>query len=264
MRVFPVAGGCGIVELWDGMLGRARVRGFSARTWDPRDSTWTLVLNWPQPGGAGFSTLRGRFRHGRGEFFSESDGPNGPLLTRYTFADIGPDRFRWNDGASRDSGGTWQTQWIMEYARRPAGARPVLNAALATAADDPICGQEPAAATEPLLGRWRNPAGASLVVVRAIGGCAVLAMLEWPSDEGRQELFAILGHDDRASQWTAWALSTRHRGFQELAGSEAAALTGVRGGLRWERRSDTELALEWTGPAGEAHAFTSRRPGRGP
>ena len=31
-RVFPVAGGCGIVELWDGYLGDNHIRGFSVRT----------------------------------------------------------------------------------------------------------------------------------------------------------------------------------------------------------------------------------------
>ena len=102
-RVFPVASGCGIVELWDGYLGDNHIRGFSVRTFNAETQEWQLVLNWPQQNAAGFGTLEGVFRHGRGEFYSEftaQDGREG--LTRYSFADIGHDAFRWNDGTSFD------------------------------------------------------------------------------------------------------------------------------------------------------------------
>lgn len=262
VHVFPVAGGCGVVELWDGMLGRTRIRGFSARTWNPSDSTWTLVLNWPQPNRATFSTLQGRFRYGRGDFYREIETDSGMVLTRYTFADIGPDRFRWNDGTSRDAGATWHTQWIMEYARRPSSARPVLNAALTSMADDPVCTGAAFDAAEPLLGRWETPDGTSLIVVRAIGGCAVLAFLDWQSARGPQSMFAILGYDYQATHWTAWVLSTLSRGFQELSGAAIADLSGGEGALAWSRRSDTELDFEWTPPSGHSTTFDLQRPGK--
>lgn len=140
-------------------------------------------------------------------------------------------------------------------------ARPLMNAALATAADDPVCTGEAFDAPEDLLGRWTDPDGATLLVVRAIGGCAVLMFLDWPGPEIPEEFFAILGFDYRAARWHAWVLSTRHRGFQELNGASAAMLAGDGGTLRWMRASDVELELTWTDPEGHEHTFDLRRPG---
>jgi len=261
VRVFPVAGGCGMVELWDGMLGRQRIRGFSARVWNPSDSAWTLVLNWPQPNRAAFSTLSGTFRHGRGEFRSQSVGSDGLVMTRYTFSDISPDRFRWNDGTSLDSGATWRTQWIMEYARRDATARPLMNAAIA-GSEEPICDGATSERTRSLQGRWHNAEGASLIATPAIGQCATLLFLDWPVDGGRQEWFAIVGYDFRAGHWTAWTLSTMHRGFQELTGATADSLMDAESGrLVWKRTDEIRLHLEWMPRAGQPQVFDLRRPG---
>jgi hypothetical protein len=260
VRVFPVVGGCGVVELWDGMLGRQRIRGFSARSWNPSDSTWTLVLNWPQPNRATFSTLTGTFRHGRGDFITESTGGDGLVITRYTFSDISQGRFRWNDGISRDSGATWRTQWIMEYSRRDQMSRPLMNAAIA-AAEEPICNGEISEATRRLHGRWRNADGVSLIAVPAIGQCATLIFLDWAADGARQEWFAIIGYDYRAGHWTAWTLSTQHRGFQELTGAGADSLSGEASTALVWRRADGILHIELMPRGGDMQRFDLRRPG---
>lgn len=76
-RVFPVAGGCGIVELWDGYLGDNHIRGFSVRTYNSDTETWQLLLNWPQENQASFSSRDGVFTHGRGDFTSTFTDPTG-------------------------------------------------------------------------------------------------------------------------------------------------------------------------------------------
>lgn len=103
----------------DSYLGDDHIRGFSVRTYDAETGKWHLVLNWPQPDRAGFGTLEGEFRHGRGDFVSESTNADGATqLTRYSFTDIGHQTFRWNNGTSVDGGSSWSTNWIMEFARR--------------------------------------------------------------------------------------------------------------------------------------------------
>jgi hypothetical protein len=258
VEVFPAAGGCTIVELWDGMMGARRVRGFSARTWDPADSAWKLVLNWPQPGQPTFGTLSGRFRHGRGDFFTTPSAANPRSLTRYTFADISPDSFRWNDGTSGDSGLTWETQWIMEYSRRPARARPVRNAAVASGLADPLCSGPEFDDPAGLLGRWRDSSGTTAHAWRIIGGCAVLLFVEWKERGSTQELFAVIGRDARAGEWVAWISSTVHRGFQKLTGREAASFAG-KGVFAWNTEGTT-ASLEWNAPGGANHRFRLTRP----
>ena len=76
-RVFPVAGGCGIVELWDGYLGDDHIGGFSVRTYNSETQKWHLLLNWPQPNAAAFGTLEGVFKHGRGDFYTNFTSPDG-------------------------------------------------------------------------------------------------------------------------------------------------------------------------------------------
>jgi hypothetical protein len=218
-----------------------------------------LVLNWPQPGQPTFGTLSGRFRHGRGDFFTPPSADTSNSLTRYTFADISPDSFRWNDGTSRDSGLTWHTQWIMEYSRRPVTARPVRNAAVATERDDPLCSGPAFDDTAGLLGRWRDSAGTTAHGYRIVGGCAALLFVEWTERGTWQELFAVIGRDTRAGEWVAWIASSVHRGFQKLTGRGAASFTG-KGVFSWTRTDAAAAALEWTAPGGANHRFRLTRP----
>jgi hypothetical protein len=256
VEVFAAAGGCAIVELWEGGMGAQRIQGFSARTWNPADSTWQLVLNWPQAmQQPTFATLTGRFRHGRGEFFRPPADSEPRLLTRYTFSDIASDRFRWNDDTSRDSGLTWQTRWIMEYSRRPDGARAVRNAA---EAKDRTCTGPAFDDAEDLLGRWRDSGSTMLHAYRVIGGCAAMLFLEWTEDDRPQELFVVIGLDSRSNEWTGWAASTRHRGFQRLTGTSVTELSGT-GSLAWTAAGAVRTLL-WTAPSGQTRRFTIRRP----
>ncbi|NNF29436.1 MAG: hypothetical protein HKN73_19570, partial [Gemmatimonadetes bacterium] len=117
---YPILNGKAVLELWseDRIQG---IKGFSVRSFDPQSDEWVLWLNWPQPNQAILGRLTGRFRHGRGEFFSEFPGQDGETVrARYTFSDVAPDRLRWDDAYSRDGGETWSHNWIMEFSRRAA------------------------------------------------------------------------------------------------------------------------------------------------
>lgn len=207
-RVFPVAGGCGIVELWDGYLGGSHIRGFSVRTYSSETGKWHLVLNWPRQNRAGFSMLEGVFTQGRGEFFSESTAADGsPGLTRYTFADIGHDTFRWNDGTSLDGGQTWRTSWIMEFNRRDPMANPMFNVPMFGTDEAPQCTEDQYGAANFLIGNWEstNAEGPKFRVegTPIVDGCAVM---EFITGDNGTNAFTVVGYETRGERWTMYHL----------------------------------------------------------
>lgn len=207
-RVFPVAGGCGIVELWDGYLGGDHVRGFSVRTYNSDTGKWHLVLNWPQQNRARFGALEGVFAHGRGEFSTEFTTPDGTTgLTRYSFADIGHDAFRWNDGTSVDGGQTWRTSWIMEFKRRDPKANPLFNVPLFGTDETARCTEEQYRMADFLVGNWESmtPEGSRFRVegTPIADGCAVM---EFISGDNGTNAFTVVGYETAAARWTMYHL----------------------------------------------------------
>ncbi|MEM7245208.1 MAG: hypothetical protein AAF533_07675 [Acidobacteriota bacterium] len=187
-HIYPVLGGKAILELWDS----DNIKGYSLRYYDPAKEKWVLWLNWPGPNRSGQSSLEGAFRHGRGEFFTTQELPDGKeRISRYTFSDITPDSLRWDDGFSTDGGKTWAGNWIMEFTRRasvpswPPAGRPAH-----THAPSNRCDREEFRAVEVLDGvrtgtiERRLPDGswskapALLRGHRVLGGCAVMVFLE--------------------------------------------------------------------------------------
>ncbi len=100
VKIYRVLGGKAILEFWDGDIrGGTPLKGFSLRFYDRKIKQWRLALNWPGPNRPGFGFLDGQFRHGRGEFFSTSHDTAGKeIISRYSFADVSPTSFRWDDG----------------------------------------------------------------------------------------------------------------------------------------------------------------------
>jgi hypothetical protein len=207
-RVFPVAGGCGIVELWDGYLGDNHIRGFSVRTYNSETEKWHLLLNWPQKNAAGFGTLEGVFQHGRGDFytsFTSQDGQAG--LTRYSFADISHNTFRWNDGTSLDGGQTWRTAWIMEFRRRDPMANPLFNVPLFGTDEDAQCTDAHYQAGNFLIGNWEStdPEGSKFRVegTPIVDGCAIM---EFITGDNGTDAFTVVGYDGRMQHWMMYHL----------------------------------------------------------
>ena len=203
-RVFPVAGGCGIVELWDGYLGESHIRGFSVRTFDDVTRSWHLLLNWPQQNRAGFSTLEGVFTHGRGDFISHFTAPDGTAgITRYSFADIGDQSLRWNDGTSMDGGQTWRTGWIMEFNRRDPMDNPLFNVPLYGTDETARCTEDVYQAANFLIGNWEStsPDGQKFRVegTPIVDGCAIMEFIE--GDNGTNA-FTVIGYETSAQRWT--------------------------------------------------------------
>ena len=264
-QVFHVLDGCAVVELWDGRLGTNHFRGFSVRAWEPATEEWVLVLNWPRPGGSTFSTLRGAFRHGRGDFHRESVNADGDtVLTRYTFSDIAPASLRWNDGTSLDGGRTWATQWIMEFTRRdPVTDPPLRNVPLADPGRTRLCPADAARAFDAYLGEWTSTDGlANLESIAIIGECAILDQLAWRDAEGtdREALFVRALAPD-TGEWVQYALDTVDRRFVRYTGEGPGGLVSEGGGaMRWTLTGEGgAMTLHWQGAPGGARTFELRR-----
>ncbi|HSR41537.1 MAG TPA: hypothetical protein VLL48_05190, partial [Longimicrobiales bacterium] len=273
-RVHAVAGGCGIVEHWQGWLGETLIVGFSVRSFNPVTGEWDLVLLWPQPDRTSFGTLHGRFRHGRGDFFTG----DGEQLTRCSFSDVSESAFRWSDAFSADAGVTWTHSWIMEFSRRPADADPlVLNA---TAARSFRCGAERYRALDGAVGEWRGTAAAGdsggeehparLQLVPVLGGCAVMALLTVEPDAAEPlSHFSVLARDDTGDEWVEWRLSSDRPVLRRLASPTAGegavfsgSYEGVEGPLDlrtgWTRLDEDALELVFEESEGEGAGWTER------
>ena len=257
--VYSILKGKAILELWDSQP----IKGYSLRYYDPNADEWVLWLNWPNNNQSATSSLRGGFRHGRGEFRSEYQDVSGnTVIQRYAFTDITPFSLRWDDLASRDGGKTWRKNWRMEFTRTAdEPSWPEDSHHLPTYDTGFRCDAEPFRAYDGLVGRWEgavDEAPASLTAYRALDGCAVLAFL---TIEGRprSERFFMLTFDTRRRQWEISFLDDRRdTGLARFHASEdwARSSDGVRE-LRWELAGD-ELSYRLTagGEKGESGAFT--------
>ena len=254
-HVWPVVGGCGIVEHWDGALTFDRVIGFSVRTFDPVREMWELVLLWPSANRPVFATFEGQFRHGRGEFDAGSvDAHDRPQTTRISFADIRPDAFRWDLSLSGDSGITWRTTWIMEFTRRAA-------APVAAPDSVPRCDFPQLYEFQFALGRWQGTATladgtvapATLDSHTILSGCAIEDRMM--VGDGAWEGYEIRTFDPITNAWVAYRLDTAHPVLQRLDGSvrrRDGQFAGARGAAdgevlvsaRWHFVGESDLRYE--------------------
>lgn len=266
-QVFPVLGGCAVVELWDGNLGQNRIRGFSIRAWSAAERQWVLVLNWPQANAARFGVLRGDFRHGRGDFHVTRINADGDSVrTRYTFSDITDTSLRWNDGTSTDGGTTWRTNWIMEFTRRdPVRDPPLRNVPLADPGRIRLCEGDVYRTFDQYLGQWAGaPSDSSvrnarLESIAIVGECAILDQLAWDDDSGHHEAVLVRSWLADPGEWRQWALDTDHREFvmQRGAGPDLVSDDGAQR-MRWWRDGDS-VVLSWDRPGGPVRFVLARR-----
>jgi hypothetical protein len=259
-RVFAAVGGCATVERWYGKLSFDEIVGFSVRAFDPATAQWSLVLLWPGRNRPVFGTLKGGFRHHRGEFFTEgADAQGRAVLSRFTFSDIRPDALRWDAAVSHDSGLTWRSNWIMEFTRRAPEAGPL---------PDPMadgvrrCDTPEVYEFDFALGDWQGIAtlqdGSSApITLRSesiLKGCGVLDLI---AVGDRWEGLEVRTFDPTIDAWVAYRLDTDHPVFHRLEGrvrGREAELLGTRGVAdvptmvrsRWEWLGASRMRLALT------------------
>jgi len=117
-----ILGGWGNSDESEINLPGDRYRGMSVRTWNPGKDTWTIYwLDSRTPGRLG-APVCGRFEKGLGVFYGDDELKGRPIRVRYLWSRITESSARWEqafsrDTLSRDKGGSWETNWYMDFTR---------------------------------------------------------------------------------------------------------------------------------------------------
>jgi hypothetical protein len=103
-------GRANLVELEvDGPAGH--IEGLNLRLYDPQSHHWSLNFASSRSGALSPPTI-GKFKNGRGEFFSQETLNGRAILVRFIISDITPDSCRFEQAFSEDGGKTWEANWI--------------------------------------------------------------------------------------------------------------------------------------------------------
>ena len=117
LSVRPALGGLGNVDEFSAVWNGRQVEAMTLRVFNPATEHWSLywvdnITAVVQP------PVVGRFRDGRGEFFATDTHQGTPVLARFIWKDITGDSARWEQAFSVDDGGSWETNWTMDFTRR--------------------------------------------------------------------------------------------------------------------------------------------------
>lgn len=222
-RVMPVLSGKALIELAAPAADPAQpgLRGFSIRYFDAASGEWIMAQHWPSPDDVGLAftdQLRGTGQHGRHEVYSHaaqrSEQAGQPIIRRYTFSDIAPQRLRWDMGVTSDAGATWATPLVMHFNRTQETSQLWMPGedwfGHGTGAS---CTDEPHGAFDALAGHWSGtvtPAGEQAMPIswqggQMLDGCAVGGLLTAPAGEE----FVAWSYSPQLERWVEFSLNDR-------------------------------------------------------
>ena len=93
-------------------------RAASLRSYDAKSGQWSIWwLDGRMPLGPLDPPVRGRFENGIGTFFADDMFNGKPIRVRYVWSQITPTTCHWEQAFSPDGGKTWETNWVMDFAR---------------------------------------------------------------------------------------------------------------------------------------------------
>jgi hypothetical protein len=93
-----------------------RVHGLTLRLYNPQSRQWSLYWSSSLDGTL-YTPMIGEFADGRGVFYSQEPFEGRAIFSRFIWSEITPASCRWEQAFSTDGGATWETNWIMEFAR---------------------------------------------------------------------------------------------------------------------------------------------------
>jgi hypothetical protein len=98
----------------DGSAGH--IEGVGLRLYNPQSQQWTL--NWANSRDGLMTTpMIGEFKNGQGVFIDREDFNGRTIFVRNRFTGITSNSSRFEQSFSGDGGETWETNWIMTFAR---------------------------------------------------------------------------------------------------------------------------------------------------
>jgi hypothetical protein len=97
-------------------------RAVSLRAFDPKTGQWAIWwLDGRNPDSLD-TPVKGRFENGVGTFYADDTFKERPIKIRFVWSQITATTCRWEQAFSPDSGRTWETNWVMEFRRKPRSA----------------------------------------------------------------------------------------------------------------------------------------------
>jgi hypothetical protein len=112
-----VLDGFGNIDESDIAFPGDRHRGMSLRTYDSERERWAIHWFDSRQPGRTFPPVVGRFVKGIGTFYGEDECEGRSIRVRFLWSRITPTSARWEQAFSADSGGSWETNWIMDFTR---------------------------------------------------------------------------------------------------------------------------------------------------
>ena len=103
-------GDANLVEL-DVTGPAGRILALSLRLYNPQSRQWSLNFASSATGELATPSV-GRFRDGRGEFYSKESLNGRPILVRFIITPLTADSCRFEQAFSADGGKTWEANWI--------------------------------------------------------------------------------------------------------------------------------------------------------
>jgi len=117
--VRKVLGGFGNVDDNVLELPAGHYRAVTLRSFDPVRKIWSIWwLDGRYPGTLD-TPMVGQFSDGVGVFYADDRFNGMPIRVRFVWSVPRPDAPRWEQAFSADGGTTWETNWTMDFARRP-------------------------------------------------------------------------------------------------------------------------------------------------
>ena len=113
----PILGGNGNVE--DNLLqiSTGTYRAVALRSFDPVSRLWAIWwLDGRNPHALDVPVI-GKFENGVGTFYAEDVYDGKPLRVRFIWCRTDLPSPRWEQAMSLDGGGTWETNWTMDFVR---------------------------------------------------------------------------------------------------------------------------------------------------
>ena len=112
-----ILGGHGNFDDNELALPAGAYRAVTLRAFDPTQKLWSIWwLDGRNPMRVGPPTV-GRFHDGIGTFYRDDTLCRKPIRVRFLWSHITPNSCRWARAYSDDSGGSWETNWTMDFTR---------------------------------------------------------------------------------------------------------------------------------------------------
>ncbi|KQV65205.1 hypothetical protein [Rhizobium sp. Root1220] len=106
----------GMVSIDESDFPTKGFRGMSLRTYNPQKDEWAIY--WINSGdGILQPPVFGRFEKGVGIFTGDDTDGDRPVKVKFHWSRTDTESPRWSQSFSYDDGNTWETNWIMEFAR---------------------------------------------------------------------------------------------------------------------------------------------------